>query len=82
MVEANKTDEAKLTEKALFEQKISVYVLTVFIVLTIIALTVSTGIGPYFVYYKYIERIKENVSLYDHVYQTKNYLSYKLGALK
>ena len=37
-----------------------------------IALTISIGIGAYFTY-KYISRNKENVSIYDYVYQAKNY---------
>ena len=34
---------------------------------------VSIGIGAYFVYYKYINRNKENVSIYDYVYRVTNY---------
>ena len=67
-------DEAKLAEIALFEHKnkcLCYY--TVFIVLALIALAVSIGIGAYFFYYKYINRNKENVSIYDYVYQAKNY---------
>ena len=45
-----------------------------FIVLAVIALTVSIGIGAYFVYYTYVNRNnKENVSICDYVYQAKNY---------
>ena len=67
-------DEAKLTEIALSEQKnecASYY--TVFIVLAVIALAISIGIGAYFVYYKYMNRNKENVSAYDYVCHAKNY---------
>ena len=56
-------EEAKLTEIAFFEHKneyLCYY--TVFIVLGVIALTVSIVINIYFVYYKYINRNKENVS--------------------
>ena len=67
-------DEAKLTEIALFEHKNEcVCYDKVFIVLAVIAFTVSIGIGAYFVYYKYMKRNKENVSIYDYVYQAKNY---------
>ena len=67
------TDDAKLTEIALFERKDKcVCSCTVFIVLAVIALTVSIGIGAYFTY-KYIKRNKENVSIYDYVYQPKHY---------
>ena len=42
-----------------------------FIVLGVIALTVSIGIGAYFAY-KYIKHNKENVPIYDYVYQATN----------
>ena len=35
--------------------------------------TINAGITTYFVYYKYMNHNKENVSNYDHVYQGKNY---------
>ena len=38
-----------------------------------ITITINTGNATYFVYYKYINRNKENVSKYDYVYQAKNY---------
>ena len=31
------------------------------------------GISVYFVYYKYMNHNKENVSVYDYVYHAKNY---------
>ena len=66
-------DDAKLAKIALFEHENEcVYFYTVFIVLAVIALTVSIGISTYFTY-KYIKRNKENVSIYDYVYQAKNY---------
>ena len=40
------------------------------IVLFSIFFTINVGIGAYFVYYKYMNRNKENVSVYDYVYQT------------
>ena len=42
------------------------------IVLFSIFFTINVGIGAYFVYYKYMNRNKENVSVYDYVYQRKN----------
>ena len=45
---------------------------TVCIVLAVIALTISIGIGAYCTY-KYISRNKENVSIYDYIYQARNY---------
>ena len=38
-----------------------------------IALAISIGIGAYFVYYKYMNGNKENVSAYDYVYHAKSY---------
>ena len=67
------TDEAKLTEIALFElvnECICSY--TVCIVLGVMSLTIYTGIGAYFTY-KYNHRNTDNVSKYDYVYQAKNY---------
>ena len=62
-------DQAKLTKIALFEHKNKcVCSYTVFIVLTVIALTFSIGVSGYYTY-KYISRNKENVS----IYQAKNY---------
>ena len=45
-----------------------------YIVLLSIFFIINVGIGVYFVYCKYINRNKENVSeYYNCVYQTKNY---------
>ena len=44
-----------------------------FIVLFSIFFIINVGIGAYFVYYKYMNRNKENVSAYDYVYHAKNY---------
>ena len=66
-------DEAKLNEIALFEHKSEcACYYTVFIVLSVIFLTIRIGISTYFVYYKYMNRNKENVSVYDYVYHAKN----------
>ena len=43
-----------------------------YIVLFSIFFTINIGIATYFVYYKYINHNKENVSVYDYVYQRKN----------
>ena len=67
-------DEAKLTEIALFEHKNEcVCYYTVSIVLNVIVLTICMGISTYFVYYKYMNRNKENVFVYDYVDHSKNY---------
>ena len=42
---------------------------TLYIVLFSIILTINIGIGLYFVYFKYMNRNKENISKYDHTYQ-------------
>ena len=44
-----------------------------YIVLFSIFFTINIGIGVFFVYYKYLNHNKENVSKYDYVYQTKSY---------
>ena len=74
MEECNENiDEAKLTEVALFEHvNECVCFYTFFIVLGVIVLTICIGIGAYFTY-KNIKRNKENISIYDYVYQAKNY---------
>ena len=67
-------DQAKLTEIALFEHKNECFCYyKVFIVLNVIVLTICFGISTYFVYYKYMNRNKQNVSVYDYVYHAKNY---------
>ena len=72
--EYNENIEEKLTEVTLFEHKngCTCYY-TVFIVLSEIVLIISIGISAHFAYYKYINRNKENVFKYDHVYHAKNY---------
>ena len=72
--EHNENIEEKLTEVTLFEHKngCTCYY-TVFIVLGEIVLIISIGISAHFAYYKYINRNKENVFKYDHVYHAKNY---------
>ena len=44
-----------------------------YIVLFSIFFTTNVGIAAYFVYYKYMNHNKENVSIHDYVYQPKNY---------
>ena len=44
-----------------------------YIVLFSIFFIINVGIAIYCVYYKYMNRSKENVSVYDYFYQTKNY---------
>ena len=46
---------------------------TLYIVSISIIFTINIGIATYFVYYKYVNRNKENVSRYDYVYQATNY---------
>ena len=65
-------DEVKLTKITLAENennyKHNSYRL--YIVLLSIFFIINVGIGAYFVYYKYMNSNKENVSRYDYVYQT------------
>ena len=66
-------DEVKLAGITLFKHvNECVCFYTVFIVLGVTGLTVSIGIGAYFTY-TFISRNKENVSIYDYVYQANNY---------
>ena len=58
-------------EKIFGENKYSSWILH--IVLFSIFFTINAGIDDYFVYYKYVNRNKENFSKYDYVYQTENY---------
>ena len=44
-----------------------------YIVLFSIFFIINVGIATYFIYYKYMNRSKENVSVYDYFYETKNY---------
>ena len=64
-------DEVKILENN--ENKCNSYILCV--VLFSIFFIINLGIAAYFVYYKYMNRNKENVSrYYDYVYQTKKLL--------
>ena len=38
-----------------------------------IFVTINVGIATYFIYYKYMNRKKENIFEYDYVDQTENY---------
>ena len=49
--------------------KLNSYIL--YIVLFSTFFTINIGIGAYFVYYKYVNRNKENISKYDYIYQTR-----------
>ena len=62
-------EEVKILDKN--EDKCNSCIL--YIVLFSIFFTINVGISAYFVYHKYENRNKENVSVYDYVYQTKNY---------
>ena len=65
----NIDEEVKILDKN--EDKCSSCIL--YIVLFSIFFTINIGITTYFVYYKYMNRNKENVSKYDYVYQGQNY---------
>ena len=44
-----------------------------YIVLFSIIFIINSGVATYFVYYKYMNHNKENVSKYGYIYQGKNY---------
>ena len=68
--ECNETvDEVKITS----ESKNKCNSCIMYIVLFSMFFTINVGIAAYFVYYKYMNRNKENVSVYDYVYHAKNY---------
>ena len=64
-------DEVKIASENKHKNKCSSC--TLYIVLFSIIFTINIGIATYFVYYKYMNRNKENVSRYDYVYQATNY---------
>ena len=66
-------EEAKIAEITLTENIHKCSSCTLYIVLFSIIFTINIGIATYFVYYKYMNRNKENVSRYDYVYQARNY---------
>ena len=69
MEECNEiVEEVKILDKN--ENKCSSCIL--YIVLFSIFFTINVGIATYFVYYKYVNRNKENVSVYNYVYYAKN----------
>ena len=61
-------DKIKITSKYEYENKCSSCI--PYIVLFSIFFIISIGITTYFVYYKYINCNKENISKYDYTYQT------------
>ena len=63
-------EEMEIASKNMHKNKCSSC--TVYTVSVSILFAVNIGIGAYFVYYKYMNRNKENVSKYDYVYQAKN----------
>ena len=64
-------EETSLIKIKLTKCKHKSYIL--YIVLFSILFTINIGIGTYFVYYKYINHRKENVYVYNYVYQRENY---------
>ena len=67
-------DEVKIASENKHKNKCSSC--TLYIVLFSIIFTINIGNATYFVYYKYINRNKKQISKYDYVYQATNY-SYK-----
>ena len=64
-------DEAKIAIENKHKNKYSSC--TLYIVLFSIIFRINIGIFTYFVYHKYMYRNEENVSRYNHVYQSANY---------
>ena len=65
----NIKEQVKILDKS--EDKCSSCILH--IVLFSIFFTINIGIATYYVYYKYINHNKENVTVYDYVYHAKIY---------
>ena len=63
-------DEVKIVSES--KNKCNSYIL-LYIVLFSVFFTINAGIATYFIYYKYMNCNKENLSVYDYVYRTKNY---------
>ena len=63
-------DEVKIVSES--KNKCNSYIL-LYIVLFSIFFTINAGIATYFIHYKYMNCNKENLSVYDYVYRTKNY---------
>ena len=60
-------DEVKIAEVTLTENMRKCSSCIMYIVLFSIIFTINVGISTYFVYYKYMNCNKENVSRYDYV---------------
>ena len=52
-----------------------------YVVLFSILFAINGVIAAYFIYYKYMNRNKNNVSVHDYVYQAKNY-KYNMRVVK
>ena len=71
---AENIEEAKIAEINLFEHKsVCRSSCTLYVALFSTIFTINFGIATYFVYYKYMNCNKENISRYDYIYQTANY---------
>ena len=62
-------DEVKIVSESKYKRNSCILHIVLFSVFFII----NVGIGAYFVYYKCVNRNKENVSKYRYVYQMENY---------
>ena len=70
---ADECDENIDEVKIVSESKNKCNSCILYIVLFSVFFTINVGIGAYFVYYKCVNRNKENVSKYRYVYQMENY---------
>ena len=66
-------DEVKVAEVILTENMSKCSSCILYIILFSIIFAINIGISTYFVYYKYMNRNKENVSRHDYVYQATNF---------
>ena len=70
---ADECDENIDEVKIVSESKNKCNSCILYIVLFSIFFKINVGTGACFVYYKYVDCNKENVSKYDYVYQMQNY---------
>ena len=66
-------NQLKIAEVSLTENMHKCSSCILYIALFSMIYTIKVGISTFFVYYKYMNRKKENVYEYDYVYKAKNY---------
>ena len=72
--ECSENNEVKMTKITLAEDENKCKSsCIIYVVLITIIFTICIGIGPYFIYYKYMNHDKKTAPRYDHVYQATSY---------